>query len=139
MTAFLKHYLAVALALVVLDIAWLAATMTRFYDGQLGALARRGPDGRLAGHIAPGLMVYLLLPLGITLFVLPAVLKSRRELWRGAALGLVVYGTYDFTNLSLLKDWPVAMTLVDTIWGMVLCTLTAWIAASIFTRGRAAR
>jgi uncharacterized membrane protein len=42
----------------------------------------------------------------------------------GAVLGLAAYGTYDMTNLSTLKDWPVALSAVDMIWGTVL-TATA--------------
>lgn len=33
---------------------------------------------------------------------------------------LVTYATYDLTNLATLKDWPVIVTVIDLIWGMVL-------------------
>jgi len=33
----------------------------------------------------------------------------------GALLGLVAYGTYDMTNLSTLKGYPLAVAAVDTI------------------------
>ena len=38
----------------------------------------------------------------------------------GAVLGLAAYGTYDMTNLSTLKGWPVRLSLVDMVWGTVL-------------------
>jgi len=31
----------------------------------------------------------------------------------GALFGLVAYATYDLTNLATLKDWPLAVTIVD--------------------------
>jgi len=37
----------------------------------------------------------------------------------GAMLGLVVYGVYDFTNYSTLRQWPFVLVLVDVAWGMV--------------------
>jgi uncharacterized membrane protein len=38
----------------------------------------------------------------------------------GALFGLVTYATYDLTNLATLKDWPLALTVVDLIWGTLL-------------------
>jgi uncharacterized membrane protein len=29
----------------------------------------------------------------------------------------VVYGVYDFTNYSTLRQWPFALTLADVAWG----------------------
>lgn len=48
----------------------------------------------------------------------------------GALIGLLVYGLYNFTNLSLLKDWNLTITIVDTIWGGVIfgiSTLVVWL------------
>jgi uncharacterized membrane protein len=45
----------------------------------------------------------------------------------GALYGLVVYGTYDLTNYSLVKDWPLTITLVDMAWGTFACaTVSTW-------------
>jgi uncharacterized membrane protein len=38
----------------------------------------------------------------------------------GAFFGLVTYATYDLTNLATLKDFPLLVTIVDLVWGMVL-------------------
>ena len=35
----------------------------------------------------------------------------------GTLLGLVVYGVYAFTNYSVLRQWPLSLTLADTAWG----------------------
>ncbi len=37
----------------------------------------------------------------------------------GALFGLVVYGVYDFTNYSTLRQWPFVLALVDVAWGAV--------------------
>jgi Predicted membrane protein (DUF2177) len=34
-----------------------------------------------------------------------------------ALFGLVVYGVYDFTNYSTLRQWPFVVTLADVAWG----------------------
>ena len=39
---------------------------------------------------------------------------------RGAALGLVAYGTYELTNWAVLRDWPALLVPIDIGWGVVL-------------------
>nr|WP_290768651.1 DUF2177 family protein [Halanaerobium sp.] len=45
----------------------------------------------------------------------------------GAFFGFITYATYDMTNLATIKDWPVMITVIDIIWGSVLCGLTSLI------------
>jgi uncharacterized membrane protein len=73
-------------------------------------------------------VVYVLLGTGIALFVIPAAPTVAAAAARGALLGLVVYGVYDFTNYSTLRQWPFVVTLADTAWGM---TATAAAAAAV--------
>jgi len=44
----------------------------------------------------------------------------------GALLGLLAYGTYEFTNYATLRDWSAQQVAVDTIWGGVLTGVSAW-------------
>ena len=52
----------------------------------------------------------------------------------GAALGLVAYGTYDLTNLSVVEgfNWRIAM--IDLAWGTALSGATAGIVVAAYTR-----
>ena len=42
-----------------------------------------------------------------------------------ALLGLVAYGTYDITNLSTIRGWPLAVSLIDMAWGVCATVLGA--------------
>lgn len=53
----------------------------------------------------------------------------------GALLGLVGYGTYDFTNLSTLRNWPVMVSIVDLLWGPALSAVAATLGISPFGNG----
>ncbi|WP_417274463.1 DUF2177 family protein [Celeribacter halophilus] len=44
----------------------------------------------------------------------------------GVLLGLMAYGTYEFTNYATLRDWSMEQVVVDTLWGGVLTGLSAW-------------
>ncbi len=54
----------------------------------------------------------------VILAVLPGLKAGSltTALFYGAVLGLAAYGTYDMTNLSTLKGWPMAMSFVDMSW-----------------------
>ena len=61
--------------------------------------------------------------MGLVVFVVtPAIEKGSwaRALLFGALFGLITYATYDLTNLATLKNWSLAVTVVDLIWGTVL-------------------
>jgi uncharacterized membrane protein len=43
-----------------------------------------------------------------------------QALLRGALLGLIAYGTYDLTNLAVMKGFTNKIAIIDMIWGTVL-------------------
>jgi len=101
----------------IIDIIWLALIAKNFYREQIGFLMK--PDINWTA----ALIFYLLFIAGLVLFVIsPAIEKNSwmQALLFGALFGLVTYATYDLTNLATLKDWPLLITIVDLIWGMVL-------------------
>lgn len=66
---------------------------------------------------------YCLYILGIIIFVLEPALTERSLMHAviyGTFFWLVCYATYDLTNLATVKDWPLLVTVVDLMWGMVL-------------------
>ncbi|MFP4313416.1 MAG: DUF2177 family protein, partial [Alphaproteobacteria bacterium] len=74
------------------------------------------------------LAFYCVYVVGVVVFAVQPALQSGEwvtALSYGALLGLVAYGTYDFTNLSTLKDWPWQVSAVDIVWGTSLTALSA--------------
>ncbi len=114
---FLKLYCIALPIFFGMDMVWLGVLARNFYRKQIGFLMT--PNVNWAAAI----LFYLLFLVGLVVFVIaPAV---ERESWVhalqfGALFGLITYATYDLTNLATLKDWPLALTVVDLAWGMVL-------------------
>jgi uncharacterized membrane protein len=115
-----------------LDMIWLGVVARNFYTRQIGFLMKTNVNWLAA------ILFYLLFIAGLVVFVvIPALDKGSwvRALLLGAFFGLITYATYDLTNLSTLKDWPLALTVVDLTWGMVLAasvsTATCLIAEKI--------
>lgn len=120
----LKLFLSTFVGCFVLDMLWLGLIAKTLYNDAIGHLLRKSNE-TLAPNWPAAMLVYVAIVIGILFFALPKADNNYALgfLW-GALLGLVIYGVYDFTNYSLLATWPLKITLIDFIWGMVLCGLT---------------
>jgi uncharacterized membrane protein len=122
MPAVLTGYLGAAAAMIILDAIWLSLAVPRIYQPAIGHLLADKPNFVIAA------VFYLLYLVGVVVF---AVMPGREAgSWIAAAflgglLGAVAYGTYDFTNLSTLRGWPLGLSLIDVAWGIVLTAIAA--------------
>ena len=48
-----------------------------------------------------------------------------KTLYTGFIFGLVAYGTYNLTNMAVLKGWSPTVTFVDMFWGGSLTAVSA--------------
>jgi uncharacterized membrane protein len=114
---FLKLYLIALPVFLGIDIVWLTLVSKNFYARQIGYLLAKNPN------LFAAFIFYLIFIAGLIVFVIaPAIDK---KMWTypvlaGAFFGLVTYATYDLTNLASVKHWPIIVTIVDLIWGMVI-------------------
>ncbi len=116
----------------VLDGLWLGVVGKSFYQKQIGSLMYDSPLSsplRLAGVI----VIYILIIAAILNFIVLTPQGALNPFWKGAFLGLVIYGVYDLTNYATLRGWPLTVCVVDAAWGALLCGLLAW-AGSLLAR-----
>lgn len=119
-------YVAAVVAFLVIDGLWLGVVARRFYASRLGDLLRRPI------RVAPAALFYLCYAAGL---VFLAVRPSQTDValasvaLHGAAVGFLAYGTYDMTNLSTLRGWPLSVSVVDLIWGTALSAGVATLSA----------
>lgn len=118
-------FLGICVAMLFLDIFWLGFLMQDFYVQQARDFVRLDSAGGYDPLIWATVAVYFCIAVGIQFFAVESSRKAGEVLFRGGFFGLISYGIYEFTNLSLIKDWPLEMALVDISWGVVLCTLAA--------------
>ena len=79
--------------------------------------------------MVPAALFYLGYVAGMLWFVSAPALRENDPMSAfvgGVGLGLLAYGTYEFTNYATLKDWSIEQVAVDTIWGGVLTGFSAW-------------
>ena len=127
MTRTFAAYAAAAVVMLAIDMLWLGVIAKPLYQQGIGHLMADRPNLWAAA------LFYLLYPAGLVLF---AVMPNTASPWAltalmGAAFGLFAYATYDLTNLATLRDWPLGLSIIDTLWGAAVSAVAA-------TVGRAA-
>jgi uncharacterized membrane protein len=104
-----------------LDGLWLGLAAKDLYAREVGSLLLEAP------RLLPAALFYLGYPVGVV-WMTGGQVSASTALLRGAVLGLLVYGTYDLTNLAVLKGWSELITVVDIVWGTGLTAVVAWAA-----------
>ncbi len=127
---FTKLYLITFPIMVAIDVLWLAVISKGFYQKQIGFLMSKNPNWIAA------IIFYLLYAVGLVIFVITPSLEKGwiYAILAGALFGLICYGTYDLTNLTTIKNWPVIVTIIDMIWGSVFSGSVSLIVYLIATK-----
>ncbi len=104
---------------IVLDLIWLSVVARTIYFKQMGYLAVIENE-RIIFNLPVGLSVQAIIALGLSVFISLGLLVENNlatSLCVGAFSGFVMYCTYDLTNLSFVRDYPVPITIIDIAWG----------------------
>ena len=121
MIQFLKYYSVAFIVFFAIDLVWLGVVAKNMYKEHLGFIM--SPNVNWVAAIG----FYMVFIAGLIFFALNPAIEKNSVMYAflvGGFFGLITYATYDMTNLATLKDWPVFITVVDIIWGTVLCSLT---------------
>lgn len=116
---FLKVAAIAAVIFVILDILWIGFIASRMYTNQLGFLGAL-KDGKIVFKLPVGLLVQVLISLGLSVLITMGLQIDNSLVTAiavGAFTGFVIYFTYDFTNYSFVKDWPLSVSIIDVAWG----------------------
>ncbi len=116
----LKLYLLTIPDFFAIDMIWLGYAARNFYKTQLNHLL--SPEVNWPAAFT----FYFIYIVGILFFAVRPGLEAgslARTCVFGALFGFFTYATYDLTNLATLRNWPLAVVVVDIAWGTLLCTL----------------
>ncbi len=125
---YIKLYISALAAFLLIDAIWLGLVARGFYRKYLGFLLSPTPNW------AAAIIFYLLFIVGLVVFAIAPGLQAAslgKALLLGALFGLLTYATYDLTNLATIKDWPLIVTLVDLVWGVILSSSVTWVAFQV--------
>ena len=126
----IRQNIVATIVLLVLDILWVTLYMNKAYKKQVQDI--QGTE--MKGRVYLGAIAYVLMVVGLNLFVLPNIRKGHElidSLKYGATFGLVVYGIYDMTAGAVFKDWDLKLATVDIIWGSFVFFISAYVGAKL--------
>lgn len=118
---------------VVLDLVWFKFA-GNFFKAEAGSILRLSEDGAWQVNFSAAMMVYVFMAIGTIVFVLPLGAGIfHQTLFFGALFGLLTFGIFDFTNLSIVSAWTIRFALVDMAWGV---TVNAAVASCMYIVSR---
>ncbi|MBL3566823.1 DUF2177 family protein [Rhodovulum sulfidophilum] len=127
----MKLYAITAVLFLFIDAVMLSLVMKPLFTRHIGDAMRDSP------MMAPAGLFYLAYVAGLVFLVAAPALRDampERAALHGAVLGAMAYGTYEFTSMSIMKNWSWTMVATDTIWGAVLTGFSAWTGVKIMMR-----
>ena len=83
-------------------------------------------------RLAPAALFYLAYVAGLVYLVsLPALRSGAPVILPAVIIGLMAYGTYEFTSWAVMRDWHWQMVMTDTLWGGALTAFSAWAGVTV--------
>lgn len=91
----------------------------RFMNESIEKIQRKS----LAVRYSSALVCYL----AMTVLFVYFIVLQKRTLYEAFFLGFLVYLIYETTNYAILRDWPMTLVWVDSLWGGFLFMIVAFI------------
>ena len=129
----IKKFIIVGIVFLIIDLPVLKTIMKPLWENMIESIQ----VSPMEVNTRYPLFAYLLMTLSIVVYVLPHVSKEnllRDSVLIGGTLGLIIYGIFDFTNLSIFKNYGLKIALIDIIWGATLYTWTTYISKTILNK-----
>lgn len=119
----MKKFIILLLLLIFLDFIWLNYFVKKHWSNMITKIQ----IDRLAINKIYLLPVYILMTMSILFFCLPNIKNKNIILssikWSGA-LGFIIYGIFNLTNLIIFKNYNIFIAISDTIWGIFLYSIS---------------
>ena len=97
-----------------MDLAWIKNSY-KLYNDSVNKI--QNEDIQL--RITPAILAYALLVLNVLFVLLP----HTNNIFHFSMSGLVIYGVYNATTYAILKDYPLKVAIIDTLWGLISHTV----------------
>ena len=128
MLGWLAIWAIAAVIMIAIDMVWLTWLGRGFYMQEIGGLLLDTPN------LPAALAFYVLYSVGVVVIIIAPALETQsvlRALIYGVIFGLVAYGTYDLTNLAVMKGFTTKIALIDMAWGGLITGFTSAVTVKI--------
>lgn len=112
----LKQIFISGAVMLLLDAVYLSS-----FSGFFNKLVISIQGSKIKFNIIGAILCYILLIGGLNYFII----SRRKSLQEAFLLGIVIYGVYETTNLTIFNNWNPQAVALDTLWGGILFALTS--------------
>lgn len=116
------------LVMIVLDVPMIKFVIAPTLSRHAKQLVAPKPDA------IAGIVFYILYVTLVVVLTKKLATNAHEAALYGALLGALAYGTYEFTNKAVIKEWPWEMVAVDFTWGIILTALVSTIVFRLFAQ-----
>lgn len=120
-------FLIVCLLYLIIDIPWIGFVVNKVYQDLVRSIQLED----LSLKFFSAFLTYLLMSFGLTYLTMRTARSGKEAAINGAIFGLVMYGVFDFTNMSIFKKWGFKVSIIDIIWGTFLSATVAFLTFAI--------
>ena len=131
MLRYIATYLTMIFIMAALDFVWIGFIAKQIYQTGIGHLMADKPNFLAAA------LFYLVFCAGLLWFaIIPSIAKPgmATAITSAAIFGFCAYATYDLSNLSTLKAWPVSVTVIDMAWGTFSSVVAVTLGKLVFDK-----
>jgi len=102
-------------------------------SGHFSELVKKITKEEMVFNFPKAVGAYFFLILGLYYFILKDLNQDnlKEKILSAMILGWVIYGTYDFTTGTILKDYDWNTMIMDTVWGGILYGLVTFTSLKI--------
>ena len=132
MEEYIKYLIIIAVILI-LDAIWISSNF-KMYSDSVKAIQKSSMVVRY--HYA--IFTYIIVIFASLYIAIPftmlhlngkdsVLIKLYKSFLYGGAVGFVAYGIYNFTCISIYKDYELKIALLDTLWGIIINTTAVFV------------
>ena len=125
----MNKYITGLILLLFFDSLWLSIFMSGKYSKLIKNIQGKEMTFAFKNYVS-AIFAYLLMIAGLFIFVLPNINvenKLQDSLYYGFTFGIILYGLYNMTCMTVLTDWSPCLALIDTLWGGFVYFIVAYL------------
>lgn len=107
--------------LLVIDLIWVNTFMLHQYRTLIKDIQQTPMETKYGYAI----IAYLLMAVGLVVFVLPKACCIQNAILYGALFGIIIYGVYNCTIAAVLNKWKLRVVIIDMCWGAFVYSIAA--------------
>ena len=110
----------------ILDLAWI-----NFFKLMFNPMIENIQGSKVEINIYGAILAYIVM---IITYLSICFNGDKPDYFRGLMFGLAIYGTYEFTNLTMFSKWNIKILIIDIMWGLFVSLMSLYITDFIYVR-----